>query len=249
MYDLEKREKLNEIVELMKKNDWQAVLDIFQEDEDYREPLLVWIRPSISLVNFLEQELSRLGLKKISSIGCGCGALEWIIQEASDLEVYGFEVNKGWWEGPHSTPHYIPLEYVTEKGQLTRISDDSAIMFCYFNNMEYFHQYLDNYTGPIDGLRHCEPEPGYLEQFKTEWILQGTYILQPRGLISCSLGDLYPAAQGTFIMQPRGPISCSPKDLYPAAQGTYILQPRGPISCSPGDLYPAAQATYILQPR
>ena len=31
------------------------------------------------------------------------------IQEASDLEVYGFEVNKGWWEGPHSTPHYIPL--------------------------------------------------------------------------------------------------------------------------------------------
>ena len=30
MYDLEKREKLNEIVELMKKNDWQAVLDIFQ---------------------------------------------------------------------------------------------------------------------------------------------------------------------------------------------------------------------------
>ena len=30
MYDLEKREKLNEIVELMKKNDWEAVLDIFQ---------------------------------------------------------------------------------------------------------------------------------------------------------------------------------------------------------------------------
>jgi len=30
MYDLEKREKLSEIVELMKKNDWQAVLDIFQ---------------------------------------------------------------------------------------------------------------------------------------------------------------------------------------------------------------------------
>ena len=30
MYDPKKREKISEIVELMKKNDWQAVLDIFQ---------------------------------------------------------------------------------------------------------------------------------------------------------------------------------------------------------------------------
>ena len=40
------------------------------------------------------------------------------------------------------------LEYVTDNGQrFSRIAEDSAIMFCYFNNVEYFHQYLDNYTG------------------------------------------------------------------------------------------------------
>ena len=61
-------------------------------------------------------------------------------------------------------------------------------MFCYFNNNEYFHQYLHQYRGkteksllshngeniagscviligPVDGARHCDPEPGYLEVF------------------------------------------------------------------------------------
>ena len=49
------------------------------------------------------------------------------------------------------------------------IPPDSAVMFCYFNNNQYFHKYLEQYQGkcviligPIDGKRHCDPEPDYL---------------------------------------------------------------------------------------
>ena len=49
----------------------------------------------------------RLPIPKLS--GSKCINVCLTLQEASELEVCGFEVNKGWWEGPHSTPHYIPL--------------------------------------------------------------------------------------------------------------------------------------------
>ena len=91
--------------------------------------------------------------------------------------------------GPDS--HLIfSLEYVDEmEGKTCVIPDNTALMFCYFNNNQYFHQYLSQYRGkgqhkylriitvkhisgicviligPIDGARHCDPEPGYLEVF------------------------------------------------------------------------------------
>ena len=44
-------------------------------------------------------------------------------------------------------------------------------MFSYFNNMEYFEEYLAAYAGdcvvligPVDGKRHCAPEPSYLAE-------------------------------------------------------------------------------------
>ena len=54
-------------------------------------------------------------------------------------------------------------------------------MFCYFNNIELFHKYLDQYkgpcvilVGPVDGARHCDPEPAYLE-VNTDYRLKFTY--------------------------------------------------------------------------
>merc|ERR1719193_865786 len=168
----------------MRVDDWRSVLQVFQNDHGYREPLLVWVRPSLSLVNFIAEEMRKVGLNKISSVGCGCGTLEWIIQEASDLEVTGYEVNRIWWESNHSTPHFIHLEYVEEKGVNLKLPTDSAVMFCYFNNLEFFHQYLTNYSGPcviligpVDGKRHCDPEPGYLESFPTQWTVQSRMVI------------------------------------------------------------------------
>ena len=68
-------------------------------------------------------------------------------------------------------------------------------MFCYFNHLPYFHKYLQEYQGrlaslkswyssllclagpcviligPVDGERHCEPEPGYLMDHE-DWVIK-----------------------------------------------------------------------------
>ena len=82
----------------------------------------------------------------------------------------------------------ISSEYVDElEGRFCELPADSAALFCYFNSLDLFHRYLDNFKGvfllvlltiikindpgfcviligPKDGSRHCEPEPRYLEE-------------------------------------------------------------------------------------
>ena len=84
-------------------------------------------------------------------------------------------------------------EYVDElDGRFCELPKSSAALFCYFNSLDLFHKYLDNFKGarysclgeipqdcwyfspppgfcviligPKDGRRHCEPEPRYLEE-------------------------------------------------------------------------------------
>jgi len=185
MFYEKKREKISEIIDLMKENKFRDIFHLFENDENYREPLLVWIRPSKRLVEFIEKEVTSIGIHQISSVGCGCGTLEWLIQASTNLEVTGYEVNKSWWESPYSTPHFIKLEYVDENDSKRKLPADSALMFCYFNNNEYFHTYLNNFTGkcviligPIDGSRHCDPEPSYLENFSQEWKVKSRLSIQ-----------------------------------------------------------------------
>ena len=56
-------------------------------------------------------------------------------------------------------------------GEIPKLDTNSALLFCYFNNLKYFHQYLEHYggkcvilIGPVDGERHCEPDPHYLKK-------------------------------------------------------------------------------------
>ena len=58
----------------------------------------------------------------------------------------GYEVNRLWWEGQHSTPHFIDIQYVDESpDRCCRLPAHTALLFCYFNNLTYFHTYLDQY--------------------------------------------------------------------------------------------------------
>lgn len=204
---LERKEKIAQIMELMENDNWAAVLQHFQGDEYYQEPLLVWVRPTLQCLEFIKEEMIKLQIDSISSVGCGCGFLEWLLIKATGLKVVGYEVNKGWWESPHATPHYIHLEYLdhspeenfkhaqnsssmglsykqsSDSGGSCTIPSSSAIMFNYFNNIKYFNDYLDKYTGkcviligPIDGNRHCDPEPRFLEEHP-DWRLQSSYNL------------------------------------------------------------------------
>ena len=122
------RNRKDKLVEMMKAGNWRGVLAEFSEDSYYREPLLVWIKPSSSCLEFIEAEVRQLGLSHLSSVGCGCGTLEWLLQASTGqrskhnkinksflmiihtgLTVTGYEVNRIWWEGEHSTPHFIKI--------------------------------------------------------------------------------------------------------------------------------------------
>ncbi len=46
------------IVSLASSGDWRGVLDAYDKDSSYRDPLLVWVRPSIGLLQFLETHLT-----------------------------------------------------------------------------------------------------------------------------------------------------------------------------------------------
>ena len=70
--DLARREK---VAAMMRAGDWRAVINTFQGGEEARDPLLVWIKPSLSCLNFIKAELSKLSLTSISSVGCGNGLL------------------------------------------------------------------------------------------------------------------------------------------------------------------------------
>jgi len=207
---LERKEKIGQIMELMQKENWSGVLQHFEGDDGYQEPLLVWVRPTLECLKFIKEEMNKLSIDNISSVGCGCGFLEWLLIKATGLKVTGYEVNQGWWESPHATPHYIHLEYLdptegddghiatlglgaaareaaaqssSSGGGSCDIPESSAIMFNYFNNIKYFNDYLDKYSGkcviligPIDGNRHCDPEPRFLEGHP-DWRLQASYNL------------------------------------------------------------------------
>ena len=41
--------------------------------------------------------------------GCGGGDDYCVTQAATGVRVRGYEVNRQWWEGTHSTPHYITM--------------------------------------------------------------------------------------------------------------------------------------------
>ena len=57
----ERKARKEEVLECMKNDNWQGVLDHFNRpNEKYHEPLLVWIRPSIESIQFIETELKRL---------------------------------------------------------------------------------------------------------------------------------------------------------------------------------------------
>lgn len=158
------------MLDWMASGDWNKFLEEYDLDKDYHEPLLVWVRPSLDMLQFLESQLLGLGYETILSIGCGCACLEWLLSKATRLKVEGLEVNSGWWESDYSTPHFIPLTY-TEPGKIPALAKDKPLLFCYFNNIDFFHEYLEAFEGdcvvligPVDGEKHCDPEPGYLEK-------------------------------------------------------------------------------------
>ena len=72
---LEEKARREGVVEMMKQGEWRGVMDSFHGGEEARDPLLVWVRPSLTALDFIKKQINGLGLNSIASIGCGCGTL------------------------------------------------------------------------------------------------------------------------------------------------------------------------------
>ena len=56
----ERQARKEEVLECMRNDDWKGVLDHFSRPGDnYHDPMLVWIRPSLEAIQFIESELKR----------------------------------------------------------------------------------------------------------------------------------------------------------------------------------------------
>ena len=95
------------------------------------------------------------------------------------------------------------------EGKTCSIPASTAIMFCYFNSLEYFHKYLEEYQGELlwqnnhfyqpsylhsgpcviligpeeHAKRHCDPEPLYLVDSE-DWRLANQLRLEGDDLIA-----------------------------------------------------------------
>ena len=74
---------------------------IYATFTNVRDPLLVWVRPSVHALSFIQQQVRGLGLGAIASIGCGCGTLAGsaVVLQKVPSELHPKVRNHG--EGPY----------------------------------------------------------------------------------------------------------------------------------------------------
>ena len=101
--------------------------------------------------------------------------------------ITGIEIDKIWWKssysiGPFIKTHYEPMYNSTNISQ--RNFEETALMFCYFNNKDAFEKYLTWFPGnniviigpTKESGKHCCPLPvgdPVMENYKT-WTLLKT---------------------------------------------------------------------------
>lgn len=72
---------LDNVLEMYKKKNWKGILDLNPDPDNEEVQKILWVWPNEANLNFLQKALVRFKVRRIISIGCGCGLLEWIIGE------------------------------------------------------------------------------------------------------------------------------------------------------------------------
>nr|XP_022907337.1 uncharacterized protein LOC111418868 [Onthophagus taurus] len=168
---------IKEVIELYKENKWMDIIDKNPNVTNEEARKLLWVWPSFKNLEFIKKKLNEFNMNGISSIGCGCGLLEWIISKSTRLEVIGYEINEIWWTSKYCIPQFINLTYVENNNYI--LKSNLALVFCYFNDSEAFNDYVNNYEGnlifiigPGEGRgTHTDPSP-FKPNFQTNnWVL------------------------------------------------------------------------------
>nr|XP_023030258.1 uncharacterized protein LOC111518135 [Leptinotarsa decemlineata] len=170
---------MNEVLNLYQAENWRDLLKLNENSDLSCAVKLLWVWPSEENLRFIKKIVEDSGCKGITSIGCGCGLLEWIISKSTGLHVIGYEINREWWTSKYSNPQFIKLQYC-EKIQEGMFNSNHVLLFCYFNNKVAFQDYIRAYKGnlvliigPGNGKgRHTDPEPFDPDFGSTRWTLK-----------------------------------------------------------------------------
>ncbi|XP_034828692.1 uncharacterized protein [Maniola hyperantus] len=140
------------VTELYKQKDWKAIVESYREHPDRNK--LLWVFPTEDNFQFIAKCMEELKCSEILSVGCGSGLLEWIITEAIGYPVSGLEVDGAWWQCRYAPPTFIPLQFTApELGKaiiaMLQNCNNTALLFCYFNNGPAFKQYVELFSGKM----------------------------------------------------------------------------------------------------
>ncbi|XP_059483625.1 uncharacterized protein LOC132201461 [Neocloeon triangulifer] len=165
----------DEVLAMCRAGDWCGVVEYLCKGE--HKPLLLWPRPTINAIEFIEKHLKRNNINRLLSLGCGTGLLEWIIQCAvKELNVIGVEVDEEWWSSVYAPPVFHPLNYPNDSAVTESLLNEStALLFCYFNCEPAWMEYLAKFKGsliivcgPVLGSgTHSNPQP--FQSLTEEW--------------------------------------------------------------------------------
>jgi len=178
--------KIQEIIALHNEGDYLQIIEIFErvsklssKSEKTDLHLVTWPLPSLEHLKEFGRFLAKEKVRKIFSIGCGSGLLEWLMLEVTRREInypvdfVGVEIDSRWWKSTYSPPTFVPLCFVGEDFIHTKPFGDSCdlAIFCYFNNLPIFQEYLESFQGnlvvligPISNEQFCAPGPRELAE-------------------------------------------------------------------------------------
>ncbi|KAL3288653.1 hypothetical protein HHI36_003086 [Cryptolaemus montrouzieri] len=167
----------NNVIDLYRKNEWKNILNLNEKSNIQKATRILWVWPSEEDIRFIENIIVGNGLRGIISIGCGSGLLEWILQQSTELEIIGVEVNEEWWQSKYSCPTFIKLTFPTFPLDAEVLNPEYALLFCYFNDGSAFQEYVRNYKGstviiigPSYGKgRHTDPQPFEAKFPTSDW--------------------------------------------------------------------------------
>lgn len=145
------------LVSLSSENDWHGVIEAGKHFDVNEKSKFLWAWPNIECFEWLKTILNGNNIEAVLSIGCGSGLLEWLISKINGVRVVGLELDESWWKSKWAPKPFIELKFtehpITNQFLQTCIQCDSgnefALLFCYFNNRDAFHEYVRAFDGNI----------------------------------------------------------------------------------------------------
>ncbi|KAF7395131.1 hypothetical protein HZH66_008305 [Vespula vulgaris] len=130
---------------------WKDIVNLASVIDTSKNSRLFWVFPTLDDLSWITEVIKKNKISGVISIGCGCGLIEWLLQNYSGLNIIGIELDSSWWHSKYAPPLFLEnIVFINEKkGKDLSVPKDYALFFCYFNNGEAFCNYIANYEGSI----------------------------------------------------------------------------------------------------